>query len=175
MGADASKLSQARADGLGAQEERIDRRVLELIVKELSVELTPDWGARGGSGGGGGPGAQPEPDGKRDRSPRLEGDGASAGAANPPTENRSTTRPTRAPAAVELVRRIETFLKSERPALALTIGGTLNARVELERTGRQQVAVKVAGTNGPPPPGEIARIREEIAARGLKLSSLSVA
>jgi hypothetical protein len=65
-------------------------------------------------------------------------------------------------------------MKSQRPTLALTLNNAFAARVEVEKTGPQQVSLRIQGWNGPPPPAEIARIRESIRERGLTLTSLSV-
>jgi hypothetical protein len=80
----------------------------------------------------------------------------------------------RVESALQLVERIEVFLRSGRPQLELTVGGQLEAEVLLERTGPREVAVTVRGRNGPPPPRELTRIREELLQRGLKLSSLAI-
>ena len=77
--------------------------------------------------------------------------------------------------AVELIEKIEVFVKSQRPALALTLNNSLGARVEIERIGPREVALKVVGTDGPPKAEDLGRIREEMKARGLKVSALSVA
>jgi hypothetical protein len=78
--------------------------------------------------------------------------------------------------AVELIEKIEIFVRSQRPALALTLNNSLGARVEIERIGPKEIALKVVGTGGIPPNAEdLGRIREEMKARGLKVGALSVA
>jgi hypothetical protein len=78
--------------------------------------------------------------------------------------------------AVELIEKIEVFVRSQRPALALTLNNSLGARVEIERIGPREVALKVVGEHGIPPNAEdLGRIREEMKARGLKVGALSVA
>ncbi len=81
----------------------------------------------------------------------------------------------KAATAVELIEKIETFMKSQRPGLAISLEGSLGARVEIERLGPKEVAVRVVGKNGPPSAEDISRIRDEIRARGLKVGAMSVA
>lgn len=81
----------------------------------------------------------------------------------------------KAASAVQLIEKIEAFVKSQRPGIALTLDGSLGARVEIERLGPKEVALRVVGKNGPPAPEDIGRIREEMRARGLKVGALSVA
>jgi hypothetical protein len=78
--------------------------------------------------------------------------------------------------AVALIEKIELFVKStQRPAIALTLNNALGARVEIERVGPREVSLKLVGQHGPPSPDAVSRIREELQARGLKVSALSVA
>ena len=94
----------------------------------------------------------------------------------PPSETENAPLPTpRVQGALQLVERIEVFLRYGRPQLALSVGGLLRAEVLLERTGPLEVAVTIRGRNGPPPPHELARIREGLRHRGLRLSSLAIA
>jgi hypothetical protein len=77
----------------------------------------------------------------------------------------------RVQAAVELIEKIDVFVKSQRPALAMRLGGALEATVEVERTGPREVALRIQGRRGPLPSEDLARIRDALAARGLKLSA----
>ena len=77
--------------------------------------------------------------------------------------------------ALRLIEKIDLFVKSQRPTLALTLNNTLAAKVEVERVGPREVALTVRGWNGPPSPESVTHIREEMEARGLKISALSVA
>jgi len=74
---------------------------------------------------------------------------------------------------IELIERIDTLVRFGRPTLALTLNSAF-ARVEIEKTGPGQVALKIQGWNGPPPPAELSRIRETLRQRGLILTSLSL-
>ncbi len=186
MNVDANRLGQVRAEALNTQDEKLSGRVLDLIVKELAVEL----GNRGDQrahhlptlslDADGGRGAKPEPVGLAG-----PGQGQASGQGQGQAQTQLLPQAGAAPgqlspalkaqAAVELVRRIEVFLKTDRPALALTVAGALSARVEVERTGKGEVALRIQGMKGPPPAEDIARIRDELRSRGLKVSSLSVA
>jgi len=92
-----------------------------------------------------------------------------------PAEAPAAALASRVESALALVERIEVFLRSGAPQLELSVGGQLRAEVLLERTGPREVAVTVRGRNGPPPPQELARIRDGLRLRGLKLSSLAIA
>ena len=82
---------------------------------------------------------------------------------------------TKAAQAVALIERIELFVKSQRPGLALTLNNSLGAHVEIERMGPKEIALKLVGHRGPPTAEAVSRIREELRARGLKVGALSVA
>lgn len=77
--------------------------------------------------------------------------------------------------AVALIEKIEVFVKSQRPGLALTLNNSLGAHVEIERIGPKEIALKLVGHRGPPTAEAVSRIREELRARGLKVGALSVA
>lgn len=78
-------------------------------------------------------------------------------------------------AAVELIEKIDTLIRSQRPVMAMTLRSALAARVEIERTGPREVAIRLVGRDGPPHADDVSRIRDELKVRGLKVSSLSVA
>lgn len=97
--------------------------------------------------------------------------GASASPGEPSAE---AQRALTAEALLALVDRIEVFVRSQRPALALSLGQAFASRVELERTGPGEVAVTVVARGGVRS-GDVERLREEVEARGLRLSRLVVA
>jgi hypothetical protein len=154
MNLEVQRMQQARGEGQAQGEQRIDSRLLDLIVKELTIEFSQ----------------QPE----RGGLPAAAVTELRPATPGPEAGKAPDQAGLRARAAVALVQRIETFVKSQRPAIALTVGGGIGARVEVERTGRNEIALKVKGTRGPPAPEDLARIRDELVARGLKLSSVSV-
>lgn len=158
MNAEAGRLGQVRTEAHTVHEHRVDARVLDLIVKELCVEVATE-GSKPATNVAAGAlstlGVHPETvPAKADAGQPAPGQKAKAAAA--------------------LVERIETFVKSNRPALAVSLSGAINARVEVERTGPGEVSLRVQGTKGPPHAEDLARIREAIRERGLKLTSLSV-
>jgi hypothetical protein len=77
--------------------------------------------------------------------------------------------------ATALIERIELFVRSQRPGLALTLNNSLGAHVEISRVGPREVALRLVGHQGPPTPEAVSRIREALRARGLKVSALEVA
>jgi hypothetical protein len=161
-------LQEARAAHHHVANERLDGRLLDLICKELVIEFTGD-GSKSRVANQDLPLAPP--------TPNLPGMTSVA-----PVTGRSDAAPThvdgevRAAQAVELIEKIETFIKDSRtPSIALTLNNSLGAKVEIERVGPREVALKVIGHKGPPRAEDIARIREEMAAHGLKVCALSVA
>jgi hypothetical protein len=145
------------AEAASRQAEKVEARVLALIVKEL--ESTFD----------GGPAHVERAatcDGKVQPSFRIDG---------PPPPAKGAEASARAEQAVALIERIETFVRSSRPALALTLNNSLGARVEIERLGPGRVALKLTGQKGPPGAGVVSRIRDELRARGLEVGALRVA
>ncbi|RYZ36426.1 MAG: hypothetical protein EOO71_31920 [Myxococcaceae bacterium] len=71
-----------------------------------------------------------------------------------------------------LIEKIEVFVKSQRPALGLSLRGSLEATVEVERTGPREVALRIQGRHGPLPTEDVTRLRDALEARGLRLSVL---
>ncbi|HEX8538873.1 MAG TPA: hypothetical protein VF664_15490, partial [Cystobacter sp.] len=143
-----------------------------LLARELAREppAEPVTG-RGAAAARGGemlpaepPDARPVPPGTR-----LEG------GSGPETAGAASSGETRVQATLELIEKIEVFVRSQRPALAMRLGGALEATVEVERTGPREVALRIQGHRGPLPRENLARLQEELAARGLRLTALSSA
>ncbi|MEW6433099.1 MAG: hypothetical protein AB1730_16470 [Myxococcota bacterium] len=148
--------SESRSvETLASAAEKVDARVLALIVKELesAFEGEPPHVGRAANGDG----------------------QATPFRAEAPPPVKAAGPPARAEQAVALIERIETFVRSSRPALALTLNNSLGARVEIERLGPGRIALKLIGRQGPPSPDAVSRIREELRARGLQVGALSVA
>jgi hypothetical protein len=97
------------------------------------------------------------------------------GANTTPGQRPAPTAEVKANQATALIERIDTFVRSQRPALALTLNNSLGARVELEKLGPGRIALRLIGQNGPPTADTVNRIRDELTARGLKVGALSVA
>ncbi len=154
-----ARLFEVRAEPVAQHpapvaERPVDRRMLDLICRELKSD--PGVAAR--------PANQNLP-AAADRVPFPV----------QVAQAHSSDGPARSAQAVELIEKIETFVRSHRPALALTLNNSLGARVEIERIGPREVALKVVGKDGPPKAEDLGRIREEMKARGLKVGALSVA
>ena len=144
-------LTTVRSERSEVQQEQKAARILEFITKELT----------------------PEP--QQPRALNLE---ASVHHLHPTVQappKVEAAPETKAAQAVALIERIELFVKSQRPGLALTLNNSLGAHVEIERIGPKEIALKLVGHRGPPTAEAVSRIREELRARGLKVGSLSVA
>lgn len=76
--------------------------------------------------------------------------------------------------ALELVERIDAFVRSQRPGLALTVKGALEGRVEIERVGQNEVSVTLKTHSGAASLTEMARVRDALAERGLKIRQLRI-
>jgi len=160
----AAQLKEARVAHQGLSNEKLDSRLVDLICKELVVEFTADVSK-----------SKPA---NQDLPATLP---PTAVGALQPQKNTTDAQlkldgSVRAAQAVELIEKIETFMKDSRtPSIALTLNNSLGAKVEIERVGPREVALKVIGHKGPPRAEDIGRIRDEMAAHGLKVSALSVA
>ncbi len=144
-------LTTVRSERSEAQQEQRASRVLEFITRELT----------------------PEP--QQPRALILE---ASVHHLHPAVQAPPKVEAppeTKAAQAVALIERIELFVKSQRPGLALTLNNSLGAHVEIERMGPREIALKLVGHRGPPSAEAVSRIRDELRARGLKVGALSVA
>lgn len=156
-------LQEARVAHHHVTNERLDGRLMDLICKELVVEFTSDSSKLKVAN-------QDLP-----LAPPTPGMPAPSSKLGAESLNRADGS-VRAAQAVELIEKIETFIKDSRtPCLALTLNNSLGAKVEIERVGPREVALKVIGHKGPPRAEDIGRIRDEMAAHGLKVCALSVA
>jgi hypothetical protein len=168
--AEAQRLGEVRVELSGRSEQRHEQRAMELIARELSRELTREP-------------APPSPAIVRSEPPAPASDAARAGSEEAKVEGArargegvqvAAPAALRAEAALALIERIELFMRSQRPAMALSVRGTLEATVEVERTGPREVALRIQGHQGPPPAQELAQLRAALEARGLQLRSLQV-
>ncbi|MCY1014769.1 hypothetical protein [Pyxidicoccus sp. MSG2] len=173
MHSEAWRLGTVRGEANTQVQERTEHRLTDLIARELSRDSRPAAAsvpeARPASSSpatdpGRGAADAPPPES------RVTGAGAtgSGGASSAETVSPAT----RAEAALELIERIEVFVKSQRPALSLSLRGALDATVEVERTGPREVALRIQGRRGPLPTEDLARLRDALEARGLRLRSL---
>jgi hypothetical protein len=170
LNAEAHRLQDARGEAHQTNQERVQQRVTDLIARELSREprtepgtLRPPSTTPGPEASA--PASQVEP-GVTSGEPRTVAQGgARASAVDTPNPE------ARVQATLELIEKLEVFVKSQRPALAMRLGGALDATVEVERTGAREVALRIQGHRGPLPQEDMARIRDALTARGLKLSA----
>ncbi|MBL8936747.1 MAG: hypothetical protein JNM69_19465 [Archangium sp.] len=155
----AESSTTVRAESTESAEQKTNARVVDLIVKELVAEFE----TRPGGAASQKVGNPLQPISSLNELPF----------ALPAPQPRPTPE-VRAAQAAALIERIDTFVRSQRPALALTLNNSLGARVEIEKLGPGRIALKLVGQNGPPDADTVNRIRDELEARGLKVGALSV-
>jgi hypothetical protein len=163
----AEVATATRAEAVTQHEQAGHSRTVELIVKELVAEFDARPGASTSRVGN-----PVQPISSLTELPTTPP------AIDLPFSVPPPPRPTpevRAAQAAALIERIDTFVRGQRPALALTLNNSLGARVELEKLGPGRIALRLVGQSGPPSPDTVNRIREELEARGLKIGALSVA
>jgi hypothetical protein len=73
--------------------------------------------------------------------------------------------------ALALVERIERFVRSGRPSLALTLRGGIPGRLEVERVGPGAVSLRLSSPRAPSA-SELGDLRQALEARGLAVRSL---
>lgn len=167
LSAEAHRLRDVRGDAHQTHQERVQQRVTDLIARELAREPHAEPVA---------PRTPPSPGPETPAStPLVEAfsaaEGARPGGARGAAAVDTSNPEVRVQAALELIEQIEVFVRSQRPALAMRLGGTLDATVEVERTGEREVALRIQGRRGRFPQKDLTRIRDALAARGLKLSA----
>ena len=91
---------------------------------------------------------------------------AGAGASGPTAVSQG-----RVERALALVERIEHFVRSGRPSLALTLRGRVAGRLEVQRVGPGAIALRLASSR-PPSERELGELRQALEARGLSVRSL---
>lgn len=152
----AEALVEERADAFEATGRRIDQRELDLICRELLDGAAND---------------------ERHELPTpltalpADFEPICPGPAEPDVARLASSR---ARAALALARRIEVFLGSSGPALELPLTPELGISVRVERIGKDEVALTLKGDRGLPRAEAVARIREAMRARGLKIGALTI-
>lgn len=162
----ADAASTARLANTESAEQKTSTRIVDLIVKELVAEFE----TRPGGAASTKVGNPVQPISSLNEVPFHVGASSATLA-----QRAAQTAEVRANQAAALIERIDTFVRSQRPALALTLNNSLGARVEIEKLGPGRIALRLIGQNGPPNADTINRIRDELTARGLKVGALSVA
>jgi hypothetical protein len=171
MNTEAQRLRVTRTEAQSVSQERTEHRVSELISRELARELQAEP-APASTSRAAPPLAEPSRGAAPTEGLALTGETrlAASGTSTAPAEAPSAQPQVQA--AMELIEKIELFVRSQRPALRLSLGGALAATVEVERTGPREVALRIQGHAGPLAREELTRIREGLEARGLRLRSL---
>ncbi|WP_235685688.1 MULTISPECIES: hypothetical protein [Corallococcus] len=167
MHVEAQRLGTVRQEAHATGQEQASHRASELLTRELERSVRAELRAA----------PLPAPPPREARSsespPTLSATGghgvtgggaAAAGMAATPVAQVEST--------LALIEKIEVFVRSQRPALGLSLRGSLEATVEVERTGPREVALRIQGRHGPVPPADVARLRDALEARGLRLSAL---
>ncbi|WP_141619501.1 hypothetical protein [Myxococcus sp. AB036A] len=173
MHVEVQRLGTVRSESQALGQERTEQRLHDLIARELSKDLRPALPVQPEARPAPGP---PPPDEKRPLQEPMGSENATAvtasagGAAHAPAEEVNPAA--RAEAAMALIERIEVFVKSQRPALSMSLHGHLDATVEVERTGPREVSLRIQGRHRPVAAEDLSRLRDALEARGLKLSSL---
>ncbi len=171
MHGEALRLRTARTESQTMAQEKTEHRLSELISRELSrelrVELPPQLPPRA---------VPPPPESSRGPAPT---EGLPAEGEPRPAPHLAGMAPPDSPdpqlkvqATLQLIERIELFVQSQRPALRMNLGSPLSATVEVERTAPREVALRIQGRHGPLAQEDLARIRDALEARGLRLRSL---
>lgn len=169
------QLVDVRHERVGEGREDEGKRVLEWVRGELEKDLEPPPPDNSLP-----PPVNDEPPPPSENEPQAfqvieTSKGAADHSGRDGTFNSEASRTAQVQAALELVQKIEVFMKSQRPALSVTVGGALAAQVQVEKTGPREVALNVRGLKGPPQAEDLSEIRAQIQAKGLKISSLTVA
>lgn len=159
---------EQRVEGLEANREKLQSRALELIRAELNRE---HLAARQDAVAP--PPVSPARDGAERNATKDAGTEEVSSVSGASSQRAAATEQAQADptSAIELVERIELFVRSSRPGLALDLQGPF-ARVEVERTGKGQVALTVQGRGGPPDVAALRRLRDELQLRGIEVSAL---
>ncbi|MBN9684365.1 MULTISPECIES: hypothetical protein [unclassified Corallococcus] len=168
MHVEARRLGTVRQEALTEGGTQASHRATELLAREVERSFRAEPRPAPG------PLASPTRD---DRS--LEGlsrltalDGARAASGSTQSAAPASTPVAQVESTLALIEKIEVFVKSQRPALGLSLRGPLEATVEVERTGPREVALRIQGRHGPVPTEDVARLRDALEARGLRLSVL---
>ncbi|MGE6759632.1 hypothetical protein ACQKGO_16545 [Corallococcus interemptor] len=164
MHVEAQRLGTVRHEALAEGGTQASHRASELLAREVERSFRPEPR----------PASPPLPAPTREEgltrastpeaSRVASGAPESTGPSGPPVAQVEST--------LALIEKIEVFVKSQRPALGLSLRGPLEATVEVERTGPREVALRIQGRHGPVPTEDVARLRDALEARGLRLSVL---
>lgn len=158
MEAKVEKAQEVRVDGVTQKDQKTEQKVLELIGRELRDDRTD---------------GQKEPAAMELKAaqiihfqaPKNDATGAAA---------TDEAKDAKINGILELVEKIRVFERQGRPAMAMSVGGSLDAHVEIERAGPKLVSLKLVGKNKIPSTAKLNELRDELSKRGIKVASLSV-
>jgi hypothetical protein len=173
MHGEALRLRTARTEAQTMGQEKTEHRLSELISRELSRELhgesLPHLPSRA---------TLPPPESSSSRGAAPTESLAAAGEPRPAIHLAGMASPeapdtqAKVRATLQLIEKIELLVQTQRPALRMSLGSPLSAMVEVERTAPREVALRIQGRHGPLAQEDLARIRDALEARGLRLRSL---
>ncbi|HEY1905194.1 MAG TPA: hypothetical protein VGG91_04085 [Myxococcaceae bacterium] len=144
---------------------RLETRGAELLRAALNVEASTQGTTR-----------RAEPEATASHGIRVERPAGGASLAEPTDTAASTDgvtppREDRVERAMELVERIERFVRSGRPSLALTLRGQLPGRLEIERVAPGTIDLRLSSRRAVPERA-LEEIRQALEARGLSVRRL---
>jgi hypothetical protein len=153
-------LASAQATG------RLEARARELLGVALRSERTTHAEILTASAPTPGPASRPSAD-ALPSGPHITATGVTETAAGVPTSGSGD----RVERVLALVERIERFVRSGRPSLALTLRGGLPGRLELHRVAPGAIAIRLSSSRVPSA-DELDELRQALEARGLSVRSL---
>ena len=157
------------ADGAVATDQasgRLEARAADLLTAALRVEET----ARGERPSGGAVARTVAPSHFPDTSGVVQQAGLASSSASATAAAAHSASEGRIDRALALVERIERFVRSGRPSLALTLRGGLPGELEVQRVGRGAITLRLSSQR-PPSSSELGELRQALEARGLSVRS----
>ncbi len=147
-------------------------RVKDLIQKDLSQSLNIELKNQQHPTQHGGEQSMFEKRSVRAESQQPAGEGV--GTIGEAKKKSPTTPDARAEAAVELIEKIDLFVKAQRPGLKMDLHQSLGGSVEITRVGKGEVAVHVSASKDAIDVSVMDELKKALSERGLKLTSLTV-
>ncbi|MCY1042797.1 hypothetical protein OV208_15845 [Corallococcus sp. bb12-1] len=170
MHVETQRLGTVRQEAQAEGREQAHHRASELIARELDRTFRAE--PRPATPSASTPARTREDGGTGSTLRTSSAEGRSLAAGSPDSAGPSDSPVAQVESTLALIEKIEVFVKSQRPALALSLRGSMEATVEVERTGPREVALRIQGRHGPVPTEDVTRLRDALEARGLRLSFL---
>jgi|GEM_PF-5942241 len=149
-----------RSHGMASQEQKAKQRIGELLARELGQR----------------PDAPPPPARVLEAAKKEPQERSPDAGASPPKPDLAPSKAEQVPevsSVMALIEKVEVFVRSNRPTLSLSLGGTLSGQMEIEKVGPGKVALTLRGS-GRKDPGAPERIRQALAARGLTVTRMRI-